>query len=421
MSRASSPHANRYNSRGAAPQMISRKQKMGSRADSGVGESDSERDFAARHGQQQHGDSTLPAAATKITDDEVCASPVDQISQPPLSLKERPRTRRPSDRDRSTSDRSSISRSIREHSQPRPQSSRATSKTPSYSITNKPLRPKGPRRIQSGPVGPMSQQSIQDAIALHKRSCNLFQTPSHYVPPAIPKQLEPSDSFTSLQASIAPAYRRAATYHHVRGESRPVSSPGHGNVSAARPMVENHSYSGKSEDGRNYQMIPGGATITLPPQQQQQQQQQPPLSPLQLELQQYPSHSSYKTTYTHHSNHHLHLHHPQHPQPDLHNPPDPSPSPSPSSSPSPPQTFSTPLPPTTIEIDWTSPATRRREYAKIDAEHSGLRALWRRCMPRWMCRRPVRQCFYNVGREGRGGDGGSVRRFRVDVKGEGEE
>lgn len=68
-----------------------------------------------------------------------------------------------------------------------------------------------------------------------------------------------------------------------------------------------------------------------------------------------------------------------------------------------------PAPPTTI--DWTSAATRRREYEKIDKSHRGIRGWWRRIAPRW-CPRPQasRTGFYDGD-----SDVGSVRRYRIDL------
>ena len=68
-------------------------------------------------------------------------------------------------------------------------------------------------------------------------------------------------------------------------------------------------------------------------------------------------------------------------------------------------------------IDWTSPATRRREYEEIDRSCRGLRGLWRKMSPRW-CQRNRRLSFHN---EHGGSDCGSVRRYRVQITTEEEE
>lgn len=60
-------------------------------------------------------------------------------------------------------------------------------------------------------------------------------------------------------------------------------------------------------------------------------------------------------------------------------------------------------------MTWTSNASRRDEYAKIDRAHSGLRGLLRRAAPRRFCRRGRRGFFTGDC------DGDSVRRFRVNV------
>ncbi|KAL8652185.1 MAG: hypothetical protein Q9210_002841 [Variospora velana] len=71
---------------------------------------------------------------------------------------------------------------------------------------------------------------------------------------------------------------------------------------------------------------------------------------------------------------------------------------------------------------WLLPSTRRREYAAIEAETSGVEGLWRRWAPRrWQ--RGRRVCFserrvglFSGDREkDADGDLGSVRRYRVDV------
>ncbi|OAG40063.1 hypothetical protein AYO21_05744 [Fonsecaea monophora] len=61
-------------------------------------------------------------------------------------------------------------------------------------------------------------------------------------------------------------------------------------------------------------------------------------------------------------------------------------------------------------ISWTSNATRRVEYEKIDRAHSGVRGFLRRVIPR--CFRPKhgRRAFFTGEC-----DGDSVRRFRLDV------
>ena len=67
-------------------------------------------------------------------------------------------------------------------------------------------------------------------------------------------------------------------------------------------------------------------------------------------------------------------------------------------------------------IDWTSPATRRREYAEIDKSCRGMRGLWRRLSPQW-CQKNRRLSFHN---ERNGSDSGSVRRYRVHIPSEEE-
>jgi hypothetical protein len=67
--------------------------------------------------------------------------------------------------------------------------------------------------------------------------------------------------------------------------------------------------------------------------------------------------------------------------------------------------------PATI-IDWTHPNTRRREYEKIDRDHSGVRGLWKKVTPQWCQGKGGRIPFY-TGDE-KDSDGGSVRRYRIE-------
>ncbi|KIX93157.1 uncharacterized protein Z520_11214 [Fonsecaea multimorphosa CBS 102226] len=61
-------------------------------------------------------------------------------------------------------------------------------------------------------------------------------------------------------------------------------------------------------------------------------------------------------------------------------------------------------------ISWTSNATRRAEYEKIDRAHSGVRGLLRRVLPRRLRTKGGRRGFFTGEC-----DGDSVRRFRLDV------
>jgi hypothetical protein len=66
-------------------------------------------------------------------------------------------------------------------------------------------------------------------------------------------------------------------------------------------------------------------------------------------------------------------------------------------------------------IDWTSPATRKREYEKIDRSTRGIRGLWRKLAPK--CIQPAGGMtpFFEEGKDGKGNYEGSVRRFRMDI------
>lgn len=68
-------------------------------------------------------------------------------------------------------------------------------------------------------------------------------------------------------------------------------------------------------------------------------------------------------------------------------------------------------------IDWTKPSTRQREYRKIDKSSRGLRGLWRRLTPRWCHGKGGHLNFF---REGDEEDAGSVRRYRINIAGNGD-
>ena len=68
-------------------------------------------------------------------------------------------------------------------------------------------------------------------------------------------------------------------------------------------------------------------------------------------------------------------------------------------------------PPHTTILDWTTASTRREEYRKIDEAHSGIRGLWKRIAPRCLQHKRSRKGFWT----GKEDDGGSVRRFRMDL------
>lgn len=80
------------------------------------------------------------------------------------------------------------------------------------------------------------------------------------------------------------------------------------------------------------------------------------------------------------------------------------------------------LKPTVIE--WTSPTTRRREYAKIDRSTHGIRGFWRRFAPACCQASDAPMPFYDSRhhkRRGRRDSEGSVRRFRMDIADEDEQ
>jgi hypothetical protein len=70
-----------------------------------------------------------------------------------------------------------------------------------------------------------------------------------------------------------------------------------------------------------------------------------------------------------------------------------------------------PMSPTAATMmSWTTAATRKREYEKIDQAHSGFRGLWKKLTPKWCHGRNSRRKFF----EGKC-DGDSVRRYRVEM------
>lgn len=70
--------------------------------------------------------------------------------------------------------------------------------------------------------------------------------------------------------------------------------------------------------------------------------------------------------------------------------------------------------PSTV-IDWTSAATRRQQYEKIDRSNRGIRGLWRKLAPKCIQPSPGLTPFFEEGKAGKGNYEGSVRRFRMDL------
>ena len=80
-------------------------------------------------------------------------------------------------------------------------------------------------------------------------------------------------------------------------------------------------------------------------------------------------------------------------------------------SPLPPAAMGLSLPGSTV-IDWTHPATRRQEYARIDQARRGWRGVWNRVVRR---RAPCDGGFWEEGGEHPADEKGSVRRYRLDL------
>lgn len=85
-------------------------------------------------------------------------------------------------------------------------------------------------------------------------------------------------------------------------------------------------------------------------------------------------------------------------------------------------TYSNRDPTTTEPIHWTSPETRQREYARIDAAHSGFRLFLRRVFPKSCCERlgGGRKDFWDRRASAEVSECGSVRRFRIGGGGNGD-
>jgi len=65
-------------------------------------------------------------------------------------------------------------------------------------------------------------------------------------------------------------------------------------------------------------------------------------------------------------------------------------------------------------IDWTLTSTRQKAYEALERDRRGLRGLWRKIVPRICCQNQ-RAGFFDDEKGGRGSDGSSVRRYRVDL------
>ncbi|KAF2083178.1 hypothetical protein K490DRAFT_60715 [Saccharata proteae CBS 121410] len=77
---------------------------------------------------------------------------------------------------------------------------------------------------------------------------------------------------------------------------------------------------------------------------------------------------------------------------------------------------STPAPPPATVMHWTSPSTRRREYAEIDKSTTGIRGFVRKLLPRRLAPAAMsRQSFYDPEKDDDESDAGSVRRYRLDL------
>lgn len=226
----------------------------------------------------------------------------------------------------STSDRPALrkrrSRPSSKHSQ--------THRRPSLSIN----------RYRSAPDRVFTRQDIDEVLALHTRSCYLFQ--SFSVPPSAPQ----SPGLSSIGSRYSIDIPRVN-----------IDAAAPGNLSRTSPQQS------VTPELGSYRSAPSLATSTF-------SRPSGPPSPILLPID--PEDGDYE------------------------------------------QEPSTPTIPATT-MHWTSPSTRRREYAEIDRSTRGLRGLVRRLTPKCFSTRHL-QPFYDEKKAARSHDDtASVRRYRIDL------
>ncbi|KAK8152133.1 hypothetical protein BKA80DRAFT_258405 [Phyllosticta citrichinensis] len=232
----------------------------------------------------------------------------------------------------STSDQPALrkrrSRPSSKHSRSSRESS-ATHRRPSLSIN----------RYRSAPDRVFTRQDIDEVLALHTRSCHLFQ--SFSVPPSAPQ----SPGLSSIGSRYSIDIPRVN-----------IDATAPGQLSRTSPQQS------ITPELASYRSAPSPATSTF-------SRQSGAPSPILLPVD--PEDGDYQ------------------------------------------QEPSTPTIPATT-MHWTSPSTRRREYAEIDRSTRGLRGLVRRLTPKCFSTRHL-QPFYDEKAARSDDDTASVRRYRIDL------
>ncbi|CAI6335495.1 unnamed protein product [Periconia digitata] len=233
-----------------------------------------------------------------------------------------------------------------------PGSSHPSSRRTSCTIID-PSRPARHYRIKSAQTCPTLNGDVDDVLALHFRACSIFQNPSY--------------QSSSLPNSPPRSSNGLTHIPHGLGEGRPSIDA---TVAAGPP--------GLPRRAATTDFVPTSSS-SLPP------TARPETAPSHLFFA--PHHHDTRAQY------------------------DP---PSPTSNE---QTALINLPASSYEnaqestMYWNSPTTRHMQYAEIDRETTGVRGFVRRILPRCVSG-PTAQGFYE---KDSGGDGGSVRRYRVEL------
>jgi hypothetical protein len=248
-----------------------------------------------------------------------------------------------------------------------PQPASATNKT----ISTHDIPSRSSSRLHGGNK---SMNAQKDTSAPRQRKCKHFAS----IDGMLASTSDPVGDVTSTATSQSPARRSSSQHHTFPKRKRP---------SLSRPSVSSPSATSPPRAPRRTSTMPASLPTT-----------HATTAPLPLSLPN-PHELPFPTT-------------------TLSLPLDPRPSISSHHSASPP-TSKRPLLLSPQPLSWTSDATRRREYAKIDAAYSGIRGFCRRILPGG-CFRNGRRNFWGT-LEGRddGSDADSVRRYRLRLDGDG--
>ncbi|PVH97211.1 hypothetical protein DM02DRAFT_674280 [Periconia macrospinosa] len=325
---------------------------------------------AKHHTRRNH---TTPKKERRSKDPSLQSSPdspttmKNSTTNPPVtSTRPSLQTKPPTPRRESVT--STTSSSSTNKSRKRNPGSLPSSRRTSCTIVD-PSRPARHYRIRSTQTCPTVNGDIDDVLALHFRSCSLFQNPSYQQSSSLPNSPPPSSSgpggsyglgVASAQAPPPPPPpKRAATTDFVpRSAVAPDARPA---TSISPSSIPQHATPHLALSS------PAIPTIT----------------------------TTITTTTT----------------------VDDLTTPSPIQNDDPSSPHLQPLLPSATTTHWLSPTTRRTQYAQIDRETTGVRGLVRRILPRCVSG-PAAQGFYE--KDGGGGDAGSVRRYRMDVDDESE-